>query len=145
VARGRIESRLIRFVEREAGMRFKVKPKIVYTRNRKVKAPWQRRRHEVSYSNYIDAEQEGKRLKIKKAVVQALAARGYVAARGMKRPVPAVKALIHELLENLYEQHHLKSLDDRHVKRVTAEAHRYASKMENKLTEKYVKKYGVPE
>jgi len=145
VARGRIEHRLIRFVEKEAGMKFKVKPKIVYTRSRKVKAPWQKHKHEVSYSNYIDAEQNGKRIKIKKAVVQALAVRGYVAAKGMKRPVPAVKPLIHELLENLYEQHHLKSLNDRHVKKVTAEAHRYASKMENKLTEKYVKKYGVPE
>jgi len=145
VARGRIESRLIRFVEKEAGMRFKAKPKIVYTRSRKVKAPWQKRRHEVSYSNYIDAEQNGKRVKIKKAVVQALAARGYVSAKGMKRLVPAVKPLIHELLENLYEQQHLKSLDDRHVRRVTAEAHRYASRLENKLTKKYVKKYGVPE
>ena len=145
MARGRIESRLIRFVEKEAGMRFKAKPKIVYTRSRKVKAPWQKRRHEVSYSNYIDAEQNGKRVKIKKAVVQALAARGYVSAKGMKRLVPAVKPLIHELLENLYEQQHLKSLDDRHVRRVTAEAHRYASRLENKLTKKYVKKYGVPE
>jgi len=145
VARGRIESRLIRFVEREAGMRFKVKPKIVYTRSRKVKAPWQKHSHEVSYSNYIDAEQEGKRLKIKKAVVQALAVRGYVSAKGMKKPIPAVKPVIHELLENLYEQHHLKSLNDRHVKRVTAEAHRYASRLENKLAKKYVEKYGVPE
>ena len=145
MARGRIEHRLIRFVEKETGMKFKVKPRIVYTRSRKVKAPWQKRRHEVSYSNYIDAEQNGKRVKIKKAVVQALAARGYVAAKGMKRLVPAVKPLIHELLENLYEQHHLKSLDDRHVKKVTAEAHRYASRLENKLTEKYVEKYGVPE
>ncbi|MCI4409145.1 MAG: hypothetical protein JHC26_08645 [Thermofilum sp.] len=145
MARGRIESRLIRFVEKETGMKFKVKPRIVYTRNRKVKAPWQKRSHEVSYSNYIDAEQTGKRVKIKKAVVQALAARGYIAAKGMKRPVPAVKPLIHELVENLYEQHHLKSLNERHVKRVTAEAHRYASKMEGKLTKKYVEKYGVPE
>jgi hypothetical protein len=82
VGRRRLEERLISFVERETGLRFKVRPRIVYTRGRRVKAPWQRRTHEVSYYNYVDAEEEGGRVKIRRAVVHALAARGYVAARG---------------------------------------------------------------
>ena len=143
--RGRLEDRLIRFVERETGLRFKVRPRIVYTRGRRVRAPWQRRSHEVSYYNYVDAEEGGGRVRIRRAVVHALAARGYVASKGQRRPVPAIRPLIHELLENLYEQHHLRSLDERHVRKVTAEAHRFASRLERKLTEKYVRRYGVPE
>ena len=137
---------MIRFVERETGLRFKVRPRIVYTRGRRaLRAPWQRRSHEVSYYNYVDAEEEGGRVRIRRAVVHALAARGYVASKGQRRPVPAIRPLIHELLENLYEQHHLRSLDERHVRKVTAEAHRFASRLERKLTEKYIKRYGVPE
>ena len=123
---------LIKFVEKETGMKFKVKPRFV-----KKKPSWVKEKAGSRYYNVLDVEETGKGVKIRRAVVKAPKLHGEIAAKGKK--YPAVQPVIHELAENLYMQNRVKSVDKRHMREVARKAHQFAAKKEKTLTRKFLK------
>jgi hypothetical protein len=122
---------LIEFVEKETGMKYKVKPRFV-----KKKPSWVKEKAGSRYYNVVDVEETGEGVKIRRAVVKAPKIRGTVTAKGKK--YPAVQPVIHELVENLYMQNRLRSAGKRHMREVARKAHRFAARKEKTLTRKFL-------
>jgi len=123
---------LIEFVEKETGMKYKVKPEFAKKKPRWVKVDGSGR-----YWNVVEAEEAGRGgVKIRRAVVKAPKISGTITARGKK--YPAVQPVIHELVENLYMQNRLRSVDPRHLREVARKAHRFAARKEKTLTRKFL-------
>jgi hypothetical protein len=124
---------LIKFVEKETGMKYKVKPQFA-----KKKPSWVKERAAgARYYNVIDAEETERGVKIRRAVVKAPKIRGTITVKGKK--YPAVQPVIHELVENLYMQNRLQRVDRRHMREVLRKAHEYAAKREKTLARKFLK------
>jgi hypothetical protein len=124
---------LIKFVEKETGMKYKVKPQFAKKKPRWVKE----RAAGARYYNVLDVEETGEGVKIRRAVVKAPKIRGTITAKGKK--YPAVQPVIHELVENLYMQNRLQSASKRHMREVARKAHQFAAKKEKTLTRKFLK------
>jgi len=122
---------LIEFVEKETGMKFKVKPQFA-----KKKPGWVKVDGSGRYWNVVEAEESRRGVKIRRAVIKAPKISGTITAKGKK--YPAVQPVIHELAENLYMQNRLRSVDPRHLREVAREAHQFATRKEKTLTRKFL-------
>ena len=122
---------LIRFVEKETGMKYKVKPQFV-----KKKPSWVKEKAGSRYYNVLDVEETERGVEVKRAIVKVSKLRGTITARGKR--YPAVQPVIHELVENLYMQNRLRSVDRQHMREVLRKAHEYAAKREKTLARKFL-------
>jgi len=121
--------KLIRLVEKETGMRFKVRPKI---------RP-HRRRRPLGYET-IDwkADDEKRKVVIKKATI-------YVRhpSKSYARKYPFEQIVVHELLENLYIQNRIRyihTVSRKRAEKLLDRAHNFAKRYERRILKRLLEK-----
>ena len=117
--------KLIRLVERETGMKFKVKPKVYPNYKPKFSKGW-------NCCKWVMDDRGN--IKYTKATVYVS---GYKTKK-LREKYPKLRILIHELVENLWIQNHIRTEKDANKSENFKRAHNYAKLWEKRIMKKFM-------